>query len=92
MSDLSTQELEKLAKLSGLALSEEESKAFEGQLKQLLDYTEEITNLSLGAEVEATRSVNVFREDKVIKKKTDDVTGTVSKFENNYFVVPKVLD
>ncbi|MCK4499653.1 Asp-tRNA(Asn)/Glu-tRNA(Gln) amidotransferase subunit GatC [Candidatus Babeliales bacterium] len=92
MSDINRQELEKIAKLSGLTLTEKEATEFAIQLKKVLDYTEEITNLSLGTEVEATRSVNVFREDKAKKQDANPILEIAPKTKDTFFVVPKVLD
>jgi aspartyl-tRNA(Asn)/glutamyl-tRNA(Gln) amidotransferase subunit C len=91
MVELSKEELVKLAKMSGLSLTEQELVELRGQLKMLLEYTDEIMALSLGEEVEATRSINVFREDKVKVRDSEAIVANSPNNNGSYFVVPKIL-
>lgn len=92
MVKLGKEELGKLAKLSGLQLSEEESTELQSQLKLLLDYTDELRNLEDGEEVEATRSINVFREDKVKARDSKEIVQGAPGSQASYFAVPKILE
>lgn len=92
MADLSREELAKLCKISGLSMSDQEAEEFMGELAQLIDYTDEIVNIELGIELEANKSVNVFREDKVYAQDSDQATSAFQDTEDDHLVVPKVLD
>lgn len=92
MNDISREELLKIAALSGLTLNEQEIAQFSSQLKTLLSYTKELANLDISNELEATRNVNVFREDKACKKPADDILAQAPELHDRYFVVPNILD
>jgi aspartyl/glutamyl-tRNA(Asn/Gln) amidotransferase C subunit len=92
VSNLDRKEIEKIASLSCFKLTEGEALEFVAQVKEVLEYTEVISNVSLGAEVEATRSINVFREDKVIKKDSSSIISIAPKSDGKHFVVPRTID
>ena len=92
MSNLDTKEIERIASLSCFKLTKEEVLEFSAQIKAVLEYTEVISNISLGAEVEATRSINVFREDKAIQKDSSSIISIAPKSDGKYFVVPRTID
>ncbi len=92
MIELSKQELEKLAKMSGLKISDQEAEEFVFQLKSVIGYTDEIMGLDVGSELEASKSVNVFREDKVYSQDEIDIDLVFQKKEDDYLSVPKILD
>lgn len=92
MIELSKHELEKIAKMSGLKISDQEAEEFVFQLKSVIGYTDEIMGLDVGSELEAFKSVNVFREDKVYSQDEIDANLVFQKKEDDYLSVPKILD
>lgn len=92
MVDLSREELDKICKMSGLSMNDKEADEFIQDLKQLIAYTDEIVKIELGIELEANKSVNVFREDKVYSQDSGDATTAFQETEDDHLVVPKVLD
>mgnify|MGYP003970484927 CR=1 FL=1 len=92
MKNLSQEELKKLADLSGVVLSDDEYKVFAEQLRDVISYTEEITNLELSTELEASRNINVFRDDQVRKRDSSTIIENAPQSDGRYFVVPNILD
>ena len=43
-------------------------------------------------EHDAIKTINVFREDKVITTESDELLAQAPKTKNTHFVVPKILD
>jgi aspartyl/glutamyl-tRNA(Asn/Gln) amidotransferase C subunit len=89
---LSKEELARVTELASLELSGEEADAFARQLTELLTYTEEITSVSLSTELEAAKNINVFREDKAVRKPSDRLMAQAPETHDGYFIVPNILD
>jgi aspartyl-tRNA(Asn)/glutamyl-tRNA(Gln) amidotransferase subunit C len=91
---ISKKEVEHIALLSRLELSEEEKEIFSKQLSQVLDHAGKISKLSTD-DVEPTSHAleikNVFREDKVKSCLTQEqaLSGAPEK-ESGGFKVPKI--
>jgi aspartyl-tRNA(Asn)/glutamyl-tRNA(Gln) amidotransferase subunit C len=65
---LSKQEVEKIARLSRLELTDEEKDKFAGQLSAVLDYVgklDEVNTENVAMTAQVTGLENVYREDKV---------------------------
>ena len=92
MEEFSTQELLKIAKLSALELNDEEIKTLAQKLKQTLTYVEELDKVKTSIEHEATKNINVFRDDKVVQTNTASILQQAPQTKDNHFVVPKILD
>lgn len=92
---LTKKEVEHVAVLSRLELSEEESGRFTGQLNQILDAFKELSELDT-ENVPPTTHVepltNVFREDAVQKSLPVEKTlENAPQKQASFFLVPKVL-
>jgi len=91
---LTREEVEHLAELAKVNLSEEEKELFRAQLERILEYFKKIDQLDLGG-VEPTTHVmdvsNVFRED-VAKESLppQDVLANAPQKEGRYFKAPRV--
>ena len=86
------EELLKIAKFSGLKLSEKEIKKLGSDLKTILEYTTELENVNVEVDFHATETnVNVCREDKAIKYDSKNILKNAPQTEDNFFVVPKIL-
>ncbi len=91
---LTKEEVEHLAELAKVNLSEEEKEIFREQLERILEYFKKIDQLDLTG-VEPTTHVmdvsNVFRED--VRKKSlppQDVLANAPQKEGRYFKAPRV--
>ncbi|MBI3609667.1 MAG: Asp-tRNA(Asn)/Glu-tRNA(Gln) amidotransferase subunit GatC [Nitrospirae bacterium] len=93
---LSKEEVEHVAKLARLAVSEEEKEAFSRQLSEILTYVGKLNELDT-SKVEPTSHVldlsNIFRDDVVRESLPPaDVLANAPDRENNHFRVPKIIE
>ncbi len=87
----------KIAFLSRLKLSEEETNEYAKDLSKIFEWMEELKKVDVEG-VEPLKSVNNIilqeREDNLFKNKIDtaEVLKNAPSTENNYFTVPKVIE
>jgi aspartyl-tRNA(Asn)/glutamyl-tRNA(Gln) amidotransferase subunit C len=93
---ISRKEVEYVARLARLELSEEEKEKFTEQLSQILTYIDKLNELNT-EKVRPTSHVlpltNVFREDKVKESLSQEavLSGAPSKVKG-HFKVPKIIE
>ena len=92
---ITREEVEHVAKLARLELTEEEMKTFEGQLSQILTYIGKMSELATdGVEPmsHAVDVVNVFREDRAGESlPVAETLANAPAREGEFFKVPKIL-
>jgi len=93
---LSKQEVEHVAKLARLEMTEAEKDAFSRELSSILTYIEQLKSWNT-AGVEQTATVveqaNVFREDQVEPSlPVEQALANAPEAEDGYFRVPKILE
>lgn len=92
---ISDKDIEKVAKLSRLILSESEKQKLGGELSRILGYVEKLGGLNVTnvrATAHAVEVTNVFREDEVIVSQVKpDVLNQAPEFEAEFFRVPKII-
>lgn len=96
MSETSHIDIEKVAELARIALTDDEKSKFASQLETILGYIDKLNELDT-SDVEPTahpHSVeNVWREDKVEGElPTSEALKNAPKQRQNMFVVPKVVE
>jgi aspartyl-tRNA(Asn)/glutamyl-tRNA(Gln) amidotransferase subunit C len=89
------QEVEHVARLARLKLSEDEKELFTGQLNAILEYMEKLNELDTGA-IEPTFHVvshqNVMREDKVKESQSQEAAlDNAPDKAQKCFRVPKII-
>ena len=89
-------EVEHVAALARLRLSEEEIAKFTGQLDEILTYFEKLSTLDT-SDVEPTAHVieinNAFRDDKArASYPADEILENAPEREDRYFRVPRIVD
>lgn len=93
---ISKEEVEKVAKLARLEITETEKEAFSGQLSSILTYMEQLKGLNTeGVEPTATvlEQTNVFREDEVRPSlPADQALANAPGQADGFFSVPKILE
>jgi aspartyl-tRNA(Asn)/glutamyl-tRNA(Gln) amidotransferase subunit C len=93
---ISKQDVEHVAKLARLELTEAEKEAFSKQLSSILTYVEKLKGLNTeGVEPTATvlDQANVFRADKSRPSlPVEKALANAPESENGYFTVPKILE
>lgn len=92
MVDISREDVLKLAELSSLRLEEDEIEWLRDQLIKTIDYTKELEKFCAKEEHDAVRNINVFREDRSVKKDSSNLLAQAPETRDTYFVVPKILD
>ncbi|MHC4069821.1 MAG: Asp-tRNA(Asn)/Glu-tRNA(Gln) amidotransferase subunit GatC [Planctomycetota bacterium] len=89
-------EVQKVAKLSRLELSETELEEFTSQLSAILDYVAKMNELDTENVEPLAHCLpisNVFREDKVKESLgTEKALANAPERDNEFFKVPKILD
>ena len=93
---ISKEEVEKVAKLARLEITEAEKAAFSEQLSSILTYVEQLKDLDTeGIEPTATvlDQTNVFRDDAVRPSlPADKALANAPERADGYFVVPRILE
>ena len=93
---VTAKDVEHVAKLARLGLSDEEKALFTEQLSNILDYAEKINGLDTGKVQPTSHAIpmkNVFREDKVVPcENTSEIIANAPASEDDMFSVPKILE
>ena len=94
MSNLTIADVEKIALLARLALTEEEKVLYQHQLSAVLDYVEQINELDLAGVEPTTHAVarhNVWREDEVNSALTPaEALANTAAHAQNQFLIQRV--
>jgi aspartyl-tRNA(Asn)/glutamyl-tRNA(Gln) amidotransferase subunit C len=89
-------DIEKVARLARLALSDEEKVAFGDQLEQILTYMEQLNRLDTTGVEPTSHAIpmpNVFREDEVRAScSREEVLGIGPDAEDGHFKVPRIIE
>lgn len=93
---LSREDVEHIAELARLALSDEELALYQGQLSDILEHFEQLQQLDTGA-IEPTATVlplrSVMRPDEAMAPfSRDDILVNAPDAEDGCFAVPAVMD
>lgn len=93
---ISPKDVEYLARLARIQLSDEELRRFAGQLDEILSYVEKLKEARTEG-IPPTSHVlplsNVFREDKLQPSlPTDEALANAPSLEGPFFKVPRVID
>ena len=91
---ISIKDVEHVAKLARLELTEEEKELYTKQLGDVLKYVEqmnEVDTSNVKPMAQVIDFVNVMREDKVAYEQTkEELMANAPEEENGYFKVPKI--
>lgn len=89
-------DVEHVAKLARLGLSEEEKELFTKQLSAILDYADLLKKLDTEKTPPTSHAIpmkNVLREDKIVPcENVDDILVNAPEVEERMFRVPKILE
>jgi aspartyl-tRNA(Asn)/glutamyl-tRNA(Gln) amidotransferase subunit C len=89
-------DIEKVARLARLDLSEEEKETFGNQLEQTLNYMEQLNQLDTTGVEPTSHAIpvhNVFREDEVKPSfPREEVLGIAPDEEVGHFKVPRIIE
>jgi len=89
-------DIEKVARLARLELSEEERETFGNQMEQILTYMEQLNRLDTTGVEPVSHAVpiyNVFREDEVKPSiPQEEVLAIAPDEEDGHFKVPRIIE
>jgi len=89
-------DIEKVAKLARLELSEEEKKTFGNQLEQILTHMEQLNQLDTTGVEPTSHAIpvyNVFREDEVKASfSQEEVLAIAPDQEDGHLKVPRIIE
>jgi len=97
MSKLNLEEVEYIAKLSKLELSDTEKELYSKQLSSVLGYVDQLSEVNT-KEIEPLANVtgleNVYREDGVVESDIShaDIAKNAPEFKDGSFIVPGVFE
>jgi len=97
MPKINIDQIEHIAKLSKLELTEDEKELYAGQLSSVLEYFEQLNEVNT-ENVEPTANVtglsNVWRDDEIEESgiKHDEIAKNAPEFKDGNFVVPGVFE
>ncbi len=88
--------IEKVARLARLELSEDEMETFGNQLEQILTYMEQLNRLDTTGVEPTSHAIpiyNIFREDEVKSSLAqEEVLAIAPDEEDGHFKVPKIIE
>jgi aspartyl-tRNA(Asn)/glutamyl-tRNA(Gln) amidotransferase subunit C len=89
-------DVEKVAKLARLRLSEDEKNRFAGQLDQILTHIEQLNKVDTTGVEPTSHAIpihNAFREDEIKSSfPRDEVLGIAPAEEDGHFKVPRIIE
>lgn len=93
---ITRKDVEHVARLARLALSEEEITLFQGQLRRILEHAERVTSLDTEGVEPTSHAIplsNVFREDEVGPcLAQDEALANAPEAEEGQFRVPRIIE
>jgi|GEM_PF-2252332 aspartyl/glutamyl-tRNA(Asn/Gln) amidotransferase, C subunit len=93
MDQQSTAEMERIARLSGLSLSEEEKELLFSDLARIVPYMERISELDTAEVDEASEDEIGLRDDEEdISPIASDITGLSPSAKDGMFTVPRAVE
>ena len=92
MAKVSREELLKIAQMARLKILEDEIPLMIMELEGVLSYAERIAQVVTKVSLSVPKNVNVFGADIVEKTDAAPLLAQAPEREENYFVVPKILE
>ena len=90
---ITKEEVLKIARISRIAVKGSEIDSLIKQLDAVLSYAERVTEVAAELDNQpSNRNVNFLREDVAVKCDPEPILERAPEREENYFVVPKILD
>lgn len=84
-------EVERLGHISHLSLDPAQAERLASDIAAILEYTQQLDELTEGQAAQSNRLINVFREDKVVIQDSSELLERAPQSRGNYFVVPKII-
>jgi len=92
MTKISRDEVLHIARISRIAIHEDEIDTLCDRLEEVLSYAHRVVQAGADIEMPSTKNVNIFRDDFVVPQDPEPILAQAPEREGNYFVVPVILD
>lgn len=92
MALITKEEVLKIAKMSRITIHEDEIEPLIKHLESVLAYAARVGQVATSQQAPLPQNVNVFREDVVIPCDAERIKKEAPEIEEDYFVVPAILD
>lgn len=92
MAEFNKEELLKIAKLSGIQMSDADGDLFTDQIRKVLGFIDQLQTATITNTAESVRNVNILRTDIAIPTDATSPLELAPQRQEQYFVVPKILD
>ncbi len=92
MTKVSKEEIKNLAIMTKLYIAEDELEAMQHRLESMLDYAQRVQLIAKDIEIPSEKNINHDREDIMIQGSVVDILAQAPQQEDNYFVVPKIIE
>lgn len=92
MTKVTKEELKKIAAISSVEVTEQELEALQGHVQAILTYAERVKEVGSDTKDLHKQRVNVLRNDEVIRTDSQPLLSIAPDQEENYFVVPKIIE
>lgn len=92
MTKISIDEIKKLAAMTKLHIAEDELDGIRQRLEDVLDYAQRVQLIAKEIQIPSQKNVNHDRTDTVIQGSVEDILGQAPAQEDNYFVVPQIIN
>lgn len=90
---ITKEEVVKIAQISRIAIKPEEVESLTQQLQDVLSYAQVVKDVANQLlDQPSNRNINFLRDDVVVITDSEIVLNRAPEREENYFVVPKILD
>jgi aspartyl/glutamyl-tRNA(Asn/Gln) amidotransferase C subunit len=93
MTQITKEELLKLAQISQVQLYEDEIPALMRQIQDVLTYAERVQEIARDIEYDKVyKNQNIMRSDTIIKTDPEPLLALAPQQEEHYIVVPKIIE
>ena len=92
MTKITKEEIYKIARMSYLDIHDGEVEPLRAQLEAVLSYAERVQEVAKDVKEPSNKSINVFREDVIVRTDVESVLRQAPEREGNFFVVPAIID
>jgi aspartyl-tRNA(Asn)/glutamyl-tRNA(Gln) amidotransferase subunit C len=91
MTKISNEEIINIARMSAIAIQDNEIEPLKRHVEAVLSYAERVKEIACFVEEPSHQNTNVFREDVVVKTDQRLIMVQAPLEESDYFIVPSIL-
>lgn len=92
MTHITKEEIQKVARLSHIELTEQEIIGMTSHLEAVLSYAARVQDLAQDVAISSLKNRNIEREDTIISTDPEPIRAQAPEREGDYFVVPVIIE